>query len=438
MPKTIDIDLFDKQADCFGFLEDKVTTEILFGGGAGGSKTFTGCLWQIHRRLQYPGTRSVIGRSKLKNLKATTLNTFFEVAQDYVGLKPNEDFTYNAQDSTITFFNDSIIYLKDLFLYPSDPDFTSLGGLEITDAFVDECAEVSQKAINILNSRIRFKLDKFDLIPKTLMTCNPTKTWLYSEFYKPSKENRLAEHRQFIQSLVTDNSAISEHYIKQLEKLDKVSRQRLLFGDWEYNEDDALLFDYDSIHDMFTNTIEGGTKFITCDVARFGADKTVIILWNGLQVQQISTLAKSSVTDTIQALKTMALQNSVQRSHIIVDEDGVGGGVKDGLSGCKGFVNGSKALKSENFQNLKTQCYFKLGEMVNAGKIAIKDTRHKQTIIEELEIIKRDKLDKDTQKLSIVPKDTMKQLLGRSPDYADALMMRMWYEVKGNYGVYAF
>ena len=75
MPKTIDIDLFDKQADCFAYLEDNVTTEILFGGGAGGSKTFTGCLWQIHRRLEYPKTRSVIGRSKLKNLKATTLNT---------------------------------------------------------------------------------------------------------------------------------------------------------------------------------------------------------------------------------------------------------------------------------------------------------------------------------------------------------------------------
>ena len=43
MPKTIDIDLFDKQADCFAYLEDNVTTEILFGGGAGGSKTFTGC-----------------------------------------------------------------------------------------------------------------------------------------------------------------------------------------------------------------------------------------------------------------------------------------------------------------------------------------------------------------------------------------------------------
>ena len=123
---------------------------------------------------------------------------------------------------------------------------------------------------------------------------------------------------------------------------------------------------------------------------------------------------------------------------VLIDEDGVGGGVKDGISGCKGFVNGSKALKNENFQNLKTQCYFKLAELVNQGKVAVKDKAHKQVIIEELEIIKRDKIDKDTQKLSIIPKDTIKSLLGRSPDYADALMMRMWYEVKGNYGVYAF
>lgn len=438
MNNKIDIELFPKQVQCFNYLNDKTTTEVLFGGGAGGSKTFTGCLWQIQRRLTYAGTRSVIGRSKLKNLKATTLNTFFEVAQDFCGLKPNEHFNYNAQESTITFFNDSIIYLKDLFLYPSDPDFTSLGGLEITDAFIDECAEVSQKAVNILNSRIRFKLDKYDLIPKTLMTCNPTKTWLYSEFYKPHKEDRMADHRKFIQSLVRDNTEISEHYIKQLEKLDKVSRQRLLLGDWEYNEDDALLFDYDSIHDLFTNKLEGSMKYITCDVARFGSDKTIIILWNGLTAQKIVSLAQSSVTTTIEQIKKLSVENGVQRSHIIVDEDGVGGGVKDGISGCKGFVNGSKALKNENFQNLKTQCYFKLAEMVNEGKVAIQDKSSKQNIIEELEIIKRDKIDKDTQKLSIIAKDTIKSLLGRSPDYADALMMRMWYEVKGNYGVYAF
>lgn len=438
MSKTIDIELFPKQVECFDYLSDKTTTEVLFGGGAGGSKTFTGCLWQIQRRLAYSGTRSVIGRSKLKNLKSTTLNTFFEVATDFCGLMPNEDFTYNAQDSTITFFNGSIIYLKDLFLYPSDPEFTSLGGLEITDAFIDECAEVSKKAVNILNSRIRYKLDQFDLIPKTLMTCNPHKGWLYSDYYKPAKENRLPNHQKFIQSLVTDNSEISKHYIKQLEKLDKISRQRLLLGDWEYNDNDANLFEFDSVHDMFTNEVDEGLKYITSDVARFGSDKTIIMVWDGLNVIRIISLAKSSVTETANRIIDLSKQYQIQRSHIIIDEDGVGGGVKDIIQGSQGFVNGSKALKNENFQNLKTQCFYKLAEIVNSGKIAIKDDTHKQTIIEELEIIKRDKIDKDTQKMSIIPKDTMKTLLGRSPDYADALMMRMYYEIKGHYGVYAF
>jgi len=436
--KNPKIKLFKKQIECFKYLEDNTTTEILFGGGAGGSKTFTGCLWQISRRLRYPGTRSVIGRAKLKNLKQTTLNTFFEVAINYCGLTPGVDFVFNAGDSTIKFYNESEILLKDLFYYPSDPLFTSLGGLEITDCFVDECAEVTQKAINILNSRIRYKLDDYNLIPKTLLTCNPSKNWLYTEFYKPSLQNTLPKHKKFVKSLVTDNKAISKHYVKQLEKLDKISKERLLFGNWEYIDDNALLFDYDSVMNLFTNDfVQPGARFITCDVARLGADKTVIVLWSGLRVEKIITFAKNTITEIVNEIKLLSKQNSIPNSKIIVDQDGVGGGVVDGISGCKGFANGSKALKGENYQNLKTQCFYKLAELVNTNKIYIEETQYRQNIIEELEIIKRDKIDKDQQKLAIEGKDIQKTKLGRSPDFADALMMRMWFEVYGSYGEYA-
>ena len=436
--KKIDVRLFKKQIQCFKYLEDKETNEVLFGGGAGGAKTFTGCLWQISRRLQYPGTRSVIGRAKLKNLKSTTLNTFFEVATDYCGLTPNVDFTYNANESTIKFINGSEIYLKDLFLYPSDPMFTSLGGLEITDAFIDEAAEVSEKAINILNSRIRYKLDEFDLIPKTLMTCNPSKGWLYNKYYKPAQTNELPSHRKFIKSLVTDNKAISRHYIDQLGKLDKISKERLLYGNWEYSDDDALLFNYDSLQDMFTNSyVAQGTKYITCDVARLGADKTVIILWSGLRAEQIITMDKNTIPQVVSKIHDLRVANQIPNSKIIIDQDGVGGGVVDAFSGCVGFMNGGKALKGENYMNLKTQCYYKLAELINGGQLFVKQKLDKDIIIGELEVIKRDKIDKDSQKLAIEGKDIQKQKLGRSPDYADALMMRMWFECFGNYGEYA-
>lgn len=52
----------------------------------------------------------------------------------------------------------------------------------------------------------------------------------------------------------------------------------------------------------------------------------------------------------------------------------------------------------------------------------------KETITEELEQIKKKDPDSDT-KLQVVSKDEIKTLLGRSPDYSDTLMMRMWFEL---------
>ena len=134
----------------------------------------------------------------------------------------------------ITFYNGEVI-LKDLFQYPSDKNFDSLGSLELTAAFIDECNQITEKAKQIVSSRLRYKLDENNLVPKTLLTCNPSKEWVYTNFYKPHKENRLPNYRKFIQSLVTDNRHISKHYKDQLEKLDHISKQRLLYGN-EYDE----------------------------------------------------------------------------------------------------------------------------------------------------------------------------------------------------------
>ena len=170
-----------------------------------------------------------MGRSKLDALKKTTLNTFFEVCQDW-NLKSGDDYTFNGSSNVITFYNGSEIILKDLFLYPSDRNFDSLGSLEITGAFIDEANQVTEKAKNVVGSRLRYKLDENGLIPKMLMTCNPAKNWTYTQYYKPAKEGTIKPYRKFIQSLVGDNEYISKHYEKQLSELDELSRQRLLFG----------------------------------------------------------------------------------------------------------------------------------------------------------------------------------------------------------------
>ena len=117
-------------------------------------------------------------------------------------------------------------------------------------------------------------------------------------------------------------------------------------------------------------------------------------------------------------------------SNIIADEDGVGGGLVDMLK-CKGFVNNSRPLNDENYTNLQSQCAYKLSELINSNSIYIVDARdnQKELIIEELEQLKQKNIDLDGKK-GIIGKDIVKQLIGRSPDYRDMLLMRLYFELK--------
>ena len=428
-----------KQTIALDYLEDNITNEVLFGGGAGGGKTALGCYFQIKRRLKYPETRGLIGRAVLKTLKETTLVSFFQVAK-IQGLVANEHYRYNGQSNQIEFFNGSVILLKDLFQYPSDPNFDELGSLEINDSFIDEANQVTDKAKNIVKSRIRFRLDDYNLIPKQLYTCNPAKNWTYSEFYKPDRDNELEPNKKFIQSLVDDNPFISKHYKQNLLTLDKESKERLLFGNWEYLSDPSSLIDYDKIINSFSNDfVSSGDKYITCDVARFGSDSTVIGVWSGYRVK-VYRYSKKSIVEVAQIVRQLMAENSVPISNVLLDEDGVGGGAVDILN-CRGFVNNSSPLENpisrtkDNFDNLKSQCYFKLAEKINSDEIFIDcPSNFKQMIVEELEQIKQKSVDNDAKK-GIIPKDKVKQLIGRSPDFSDMLAMRTWFEFKPKFVV---
>lgn len=427
--------LIPKQENAVYYLKDKQTKELIYGGAAGGGKSALGVLWLIEQCQNYPGTRWLMGRSKLKALKETTLNTFFEQATK---LAITNQFNFNSQSGVIYWKNGSEILLKDLYLYPADPNFDSLGSLEITGAFIDECNQVTYKAWQIVKSRIRYKIKELNLVPKMLGTCNPSKNWVYTKFYLKDKNNTIDSDKKFIQALPKDNPHLPQSYLESLLSLDDNSKQRLYFGNWEYDNDPAKLIDFEKIQNIFTNDfVEDGEKYISADIARYGSDKMVINVWSGFRVIDIFTLGKSSVTETAEAIKQLSNKYKVPLSNIIADEDGVGGGVVDILK-CKGFVNNSKPLLEENqivqYQNLKTQCYFKLAKMIQDGEIYVNcnDQMIIDDMTKELEQVKRDKIDSDG-KLQIVSKEKVKELIGRSPDYSDALMMRMYFTFKQDF-----
>ena len=420
--------LLPKQENAVYYLKDNETKELLYGGAAGGGKSALGCLWLIESCQKYPGSRWLMGRAKLKALKETTLNTFFELSSN---LGITDQFTYNAQANIIYWNNGSEILLKDLFLYPSDPNFDSLGSLEITGAFIDECNQIVYKAWQIVTSRCRYKLNEFDLIPKVLGSCNPSKNWTYKEFYKRDRDNNLTNTKKFIQALPTDNPHLPKSYLESLLSLDKNSKQRLYYGNWEYDDDPSTLIDIDSISDYWNpNHLKGeGNMYMTIDVARKGKDKTVFRVWHGWLVVYRYEIAKSGLDVVVRKAKELQMKYKVSNSNTVADEDGVGGGVIDFLN-CKGFVNGSKALNDENYNNLKSQCGYKMAQKIVSREVGeICDNAEVKSITsEEMEQVKQKDIDKDG-KVALIGKDIVKQMIGRSPDEWDSIMMRYYFEL---------
>lgn len=425
------MELLPKQKNAVYYLKDNQTTELVYGGAAGGGKSALGCLWLIECCQKYPGSRWLMGRSKLKTLKETTLNTFFELSAK---LGVNSQYRYNAQSGVIYWNNGSEIILKDLFLYPSDPEFDSLGSLEITGAFVDECNQLVYKAWQVVKSRIRYKLNEFGLIPKLLGTCNPAKNWTYKKFYKPDKAKELPTQKKFIQALPTDNKHLPQSYLDSLLELDKNSKQRLYFGNWEYDDDPATLISYESILSYWNgNHVELGVlrnkNYLTIDVARKGKDKTVFRVWKEWVCIKRYSYPITLIPDIVDKAKALQVEYTIPNINTIADEDGVGGGVVDYLN-CIGFVNNSKPLNGENYANLKSQCSILMAKKIDRLEVVemCDDGDVMDQTSEEMEQVKIKDIDKDG-KLAVVPKEIVKEKIGRSPDDWDSIMMRYWFEL---------
>lgn len=424
---TIDFKPNKKQWLAWEKLMDNETTHILYGGGAGGGKSYLACVWAIIYCLKYPGIRGLIGQAFLKQLKISTLKTFLELVKEW---DLADQIKINDQKSIITFTNGSEIILKDLYLKPSDPEFGSLGGLELTFVIIDEASMVSRDAYEVLTySRLRYKLLAYNLTPKTLITSNPAKNWLFDEFYLPWREGELNPTKIFIPAYASDNPYLDESYIKGMGNLSQNQRERLLKGNWEYGDESYNLFLHQDLLDCFHNnfSLPDDTPYLSVDVATTGKDKAVVCRWCGLSLEEFKVFNYNTAQELVDYIESLEKKYRITRSKVVVDTGGNNFGDL-ALKGCQKFISNSRPLHQENYNNLKSQCFFKLSQLVSAGKIQIKSTTHQDKICKELEAFKHHNFDKDT-KLQITPKEQVKNYLGHSPDFAEAIAMRMYYEL---------
>lgn len=443
-----------KQFEAYQRLTD--SDYVFLGGGAGGGKSWWLCESRLIKCLAYPGYKSFIGREQLTRLMGSTYLTWVKVCAHY-GIKQGsgpDEWKLNGQYHYIQFGNGSRIDLLDVAFLPSDPLYERFGSSEYTDGALEECGEINFMAFDVLKSRIgRHRNDEFGIKPTLAMTGNPKKNWTYTVFYLPWKKGELPAGYSFIQSLFNDNPHTASQYEKSLSQIrDKTLRERLKDGNWDYDASPGTLFEFDAVNDLWTNALPKVTdddRFMTVDVARLGNDKTVIYMWKGFSLYRKEVYTKQVLTQTAQAIKEAARRENIPYSHIVVDEDGVGGGVVDMCNGVHGFVNNSTPLESESarydylkkqqYANLKTQCAYIMAQKVNRHEVSITvenpDTEWYEQLPQELGTYRINNPENDTSKMALISKDKVKEELGRSPDYGDSFIMRAFFTLQRRFAV---
>lgn len=428
----------DKQKKVCRYWIDSTTSDIVYGGSKGSGKSYLGASLIFGDALIYPETHYFIARKKLNDLRKFTIPTIHEVFKNW-GVTPAY-YKYNGQDNYYELYNGSKVFLLEAKHLPSDPHYMRFGSMQMTRGMIEEAGEFEKDAKENLEASIgRWKNDEYGLRGKLLQTCNPSKNYLYKDYYQPNKRGDLEDYKKFVQAFPEDNKMLDKGYLDNLNRiLSKNAKERLLKGNWEYDDDPDALCDYQNILAVFENNqIQGGIKYLTADIARMGSDKAVIMVWDNYKVVDIVEFAISKTTQIQNAIQALRTKHNIPKKNCIGDEDGVGGGVIDN-TGIKGFVNNSKAMNGENYVNLQSQCCYKLAERIEGNEMYIEcdlSNKQKEEIVEELEQLKS--YDSDaTGKLKILPKAKIKENIGRSPDYRDALMMREWFELSPYTGKY--
>lgn len=447
-----------KQELALKYLYDDTTSEILWGGGLYGGKTWLGCFWLISSCLKYPGSRWLLGRAVLKHLKESSLRTLLQMLNEVFHYEKDIHYFYNETKGTIKFWNGSEIVLKDLELYPSDPYFSSLGSTEYSGCFLDEMQEISRTAKDMVLTRLRYKLKKFKIIGKCLMCANPNHGFLYMDFYKPWVNKTLPKYRVFIQALLSNNPYADEKYVETLKRQEGTNKQRLLYGDWDYSEAENELFQFDKITDIFTNPQQQGDReqYLAIDPARLGKNNCVFVKFRGLHIERIRVYPKSTNDQIVEKINQIKITDGIPSQNIVLDCDGIGGMTFDDLKKMgldpQPFVNNSspivrkhaqtgiytKVVPERVYANLKAQCYDLLSSFVNGNKISCYKeipSKYRELLVEDLQQIKRKNPDTDS-KFTLVPKEQIKEILGHSTDISDCLAMFMIFHIKKPLRVY--
>ena len=213
---------------------DARENEVLFGGAAGGGKSYGQIVDALLFALKYPGSKQLILRRTFAELDKSLIRTS-------LALYPREIYTFNSSSHTGRFKNGSCI---DFGYCANENDVYQYQSAEYDCIRFDELTHFTEMQYVYLISRVRGA----NPFPKQIKSStNPGgvgHSWVKARFVDPapsctvfSGEGEMT--RVFLPSLLSDNDFLTKKdpsYRSRLEALPEREKKALLFGDWNIFE----------------------------------------------------------------------------------------------------------------------------------------------------------------------------------------------------------
>ena len=213
---------------------DAKESEVLFGGAAGGGKSYGQVVDALLFALKYPKSKQLILRRTFSELDKSLIRTA-------LGLYPREIFTFNSSSHTGKFKNGSCI---DFGYCAVENDVYQYQSAEYDCIRFDELTHFTEMQYLYLISRVRGANDYPKQVKSSTNPGGIGHVWVKERFVDASPPGesftgRDGMKRIFIPSLLTDNTFLMKadgDYKKRLEALPESEKRALLYGDWNIFE----------------------------------------------------------------------------------------------------------------------------------------------------------------------------------------------------------
>lgn len=433
-----------KQQQVLKLIDDpKIHTIVLIGPvGTGKTDVAAYIMWSI--ALEFPKSFIPVFRKNLSTARTSVIPSYLNMA-DKMNLVQGRHYKYDKTNHYIEVLSNKSVMPFVEADETKDRQGRKIKGMNATANHIDEPDEIAQIMFITATSRRGRKNDSGQ--PSvSIITMNPNDTYLRETYYNPWRDGKLPKGVALVEFTLED-SWQTEQDIDAMMTNPNGWKQRYLFNNWDYQDDDNSLFKYKyfaaALVKMFDPT---SIRTVGNDVARTGTDRSVIAMWAGNTLVDIiitkDKTEKIKTDDQAMMLIKYMTENSVLAENVAVDAVGVGVGVVDHAKSkgivVKEFVSGAAPVKVKNadgslepskYDKLRSQVIWEFSLGLEQGRYKIfEGCPYRNELISEAMAHLHEISDK---LLSVESKDKVKERTGSlSPDIFDAVIMGLFPQLK--------